>query len=346
MSIVSVYNEWDPLEEIIVGTAINARLPRPDISVHAVDFPELENLNDIPYGAFPAHVIEETEEDLHMLIEKLEYLGVKVRRPKVLDHSKVFKTTDWETDGLYNYCPRDIILAIGDMIIEAPSPLRSRFFETFAYKDIFIDYLKSGSRWISAPKQQLLDESFGTPNAFEICLKDKEPLFDAANILRVGRDILYLISNSGNELGAKWLQSILGNDYRVHTCYNVYNHKHIDTTFTFLRPGLVIVNPLRLNSQNMPQLLRNWDKINCPEIVDVGYEGKMPLSTDWIGMNFIMINPNLAVVEKRQIHIIKELEKHKIEVIPMQLRHPRTLGGGFHCSTIDVRRKGKLEDYS
>jgi hypothetical protein len=28
----------------------------------------------------------------------------------------------------------------------------------------------------------------------------------------------------------KWLQSTLGSEYRVHTSYNVYNHKHIDTT--------------------------------------------------------------------------------------------------------------------
>jgi scyllo-inosamine-4-phosphate amidinotransferase 1 len=346
MSIVNVHNEWDPLEEIIVGTAINARLPKPDISVHAIDFPEVKKLEDIPFGAFPSHVINETEEDLQTFIETLQKLGIKVRRPEVVEHAKVFKTTDWETDGLYNYCPRDIILAIDNMIIEAPSPLRSRFLETFAYKKIFIDYLRSGSRWISTPKPQLLDDCYDTPNGFEICLKNAEPLFDAANILRIGRDILYLISNSGNELGAQWLQSTLGSEYRVHTCYNVYHHKHIDTTFTFLRPGLVIVNPQRVNSQNMPPLIKNWDKIWCPEMIDGGYVGKMPLCTDWIGMNFIMVNPNLAIVEKKQIHLIKVLKKYKIEVIPLQLRHPRTLGGGFHCATIDVRRKGKLEDYS
>jgi len=136
MSIVNVHNEWDPLEESIVGTAINARLPKPDISVHAIDFPELEKREDIPFGAFPSHAINETEEELQTFIETLQKLGVKVRCPEVVDHAQVFKTTDWETDGLYNYCPRDIILAIGDMIIEAPSPLRSRFLEAFAYNSI------------------------------------------------------------------------------------------------------------------------------------------------------------------------------------------------------------------
>jgi glycine amidinotransferase/scyllo-inosamine-4-phosphate amidinotransferase 1 len=38
MSLVNVHNEWDPLEEIIVGTAVGARVPRADRSVFAVEY--------------------------------------------------------------------------------------------------------------------------------------------------------------------------------------------------------------------------------------------------------------------------------------------------------------------
>lgn len=58
-----------------------------------------------------------------------------------------------------------------------------------------------------------------------------------------------------------------------------------------------------------------------------------------------MVNPELAIVDKRQVSLIKELEKRGINVIGLQLRHARTLGGGFHCVTNDVRRSGLLEDY-
>jgi scyllo-inosamine-4-phosphate amidinotransferase 1 len=34
-----------------------------------------------------------------------------------------------------------------------------------------------------------------------------------------------------------------------------------------------------------------------------------------------------------------------VEVIPAQLTHTRTLGGGFHCVTLDVRRTGELATY-
>jgi N-dimethylarginine dimethylaminohydrolase len=46
-----------------------------------------------------------------------------------------------------------------------------------------------------------------------------------------------------------------------------------------------------------------------------------------------------------QIALTKELEKHGIDVEHCTMRHARTLSGGFHCATLDLRRKGTLEDY-
>ena len=39
--------------------------------------------------------------------------------------------------------------------------------------------------------------------------RNDEPAFDAANVLRFGKDLIYLVSATGNELGGHWLQSIL-----------------------------------------------------------------------------------------------------------------------------------------
>ena len=46
--------------------------------------------------------------------------------------------------------------------------------------------------------------------------RDHEPAFDAANVLRLGRDLIYLVSATGNELGGHWLQSILGDEDKPH----------------------------------------------------------------------------------------------------------------------------------
>jgi scyllo-inosamine-4-phosphate amidinotransferase 1 len=345
MSLVSVHNEWDPLEEIIVGTIAGAQMPMADRSLLATEYPDIDDPRQIPTGAYPSTVVEQTEADLAELVDLLTGLGVTVRRPGGRDHKATVSTEDWSTDGCYDYCPRDGFLAVGESIIEAPMVLRSRFFEGFAYKDLFLEYLQSGTRWLSAPKPRLADEMY-EPRAPEgMRLQNLEPAFDAANVLRFGTDLLYQVSDSGNLLGARWLQAALGDQYTVHPCEGLYASTHIDSTIVPLRPGLVLVNPSRVNDGNMPAFLRGWDRIVCPELVDMGYVGDHPRSSVWIGMNFLVVEPGKAIVDKRQPALIRELERHKVEVIPAQLTHSRTLGGGFHCVTLDVRRRGELASY-
>ncbi|MEU3991654.1 inosamine-phosphate amidinotransferase 1 [Streptomyces platensis] len=346
MSLVSVHNEWDPLEEIIVGTAVGARVPMADRSVFAVEYAgEYDSQDQVPAGAYPDRVLKETEEELHVLCEELTKLGVTVRRPAQRDNSALITTPDWQIDGFHDYCPRDGLLSVGETVIETPMALRARFLESLAYKDILLEYFASGSRWISAPKPRLTDAVYDPEAPAGDRLLDIEPVFDAANVLRFGTDLLYLISDSGNELGAKWLQSAVGDTYTVHPCRKLYASTHVDSTIVPLRPGLVLTNPARVNDDNMPDFLRPWEAITCPELVDIGFTGDKPHCSVWIGMNLLVVRPDLAVVDRRQTALIKLLEKHGMDVLPLQLTHSRTLGGGFHCATLDVRRSGSLETY-
>jgi len=50
------------------------------------------------------------------------------------------------------------------------------------------------------------------------------------------------------------------------------------------------------------------------------------------------VNPNLVAIEERQDNLRIELEKHNIECAMLPMRHQRTLGGGFHCVTLDIIR--------
>jgi scyllo-inosamine-4-phosphate amidinotransferase 1 len=345
MSRVSVHNEWDPLEEVIIGTAVGARTPRPDRGLYALEFADLESAEQIPAGPFPEHVIAETEDELAQLCAQLNSLGVTVRRPEARDLSARTATPYWETDGCYDYCPRDGLLTLGQTIIETPMVLRSRFLEGFAYRKLLLEYADSGSRWLSAPKPMLRDEMFEPRNAQGSRLQDLEPAFDAANVLRLGTDLLYLISDSGNERGWRWLQSTVGDEYVVHPCRDIYAHTHVDSTIVPLQPGLVLLNPARVNDKNMPDVLRKWDHIWCPELVDIGCTGRSRAST-WIGMNLLVIRPGLVIADARQHELLRLLERHGIDAIPMTLSHSRTLGGGFHCVSLDVRRTGHLETYS
>lgn len=271
MSKVRAYTEWDSLEEIIVGRATNARIACKDPGLFAVEYRDCSSIENIPSGRYSDRIIAETEEDLDELVRTLQSLGVVVQRPDIFDHAIKFRTPDWESDGQYNYCPRDLFVAVGTWIIEAPMTLRARFFETLSFKSILMDYLQSGARWISAPKPRLADKMYNLDDPNASAINDYEPLFDAANILRLGQDIFYLISDTGNRSGALWLQTILGEEYRVHTYDNVYSGSHVDTTIAVIRPGLVVVNAERVGEQNLPDLFKGWDVIYLTDIVDIGY---------------------------------------------------------------------------
>lgn len=346
MSLVDVHNEWDPLQEVIIGSAVGAQIPRPDKGLFAIEYTAFGSMENIPSGPFPKRILDETEQELQDLCDALTQLGVKVRRPALRDQSVMFSTPDWETDGFYDYCPRDGLLSVGQTIIETPMVLRARFHESLAYRSLLLEYFDSGARWISAPKPRLLDEMYRPDESAGRRLGDSEPAFDAANVLRLGTDLLYLVSDSGNEQGWKWLQSALGDTYTVHPCRDIYASTHVDSTIVPLRPGLVLLNPERINDKNMPDVLRKWDHLWAPDMVDIGYSGPRAYASPWIGMNLLVVRPDLVLADSRQPELIRSLERHGIDVLPMKLTHARTLGGGFHCVSLDVRRTGELETYT
>ena len=252
MSRVWSCNEWDPLEEVIVGNPLQARFPTPDLSSQLAEFPD-RSLAEIPRGPFPNKIIEETEEDLNKFVQVLTDLGVTVRRPQTWPHEAGFSTIHWESQGYYNYCPRDIMMVIGDQIIETPNVIRSRAQEAFSYRKLLMEYMESGARWYSAPKPMLLDTLFQGVDLTRPTPRNDEPAFDAANVLRLGQDLIYLVSATGNELGGRWLQTILGDKFRVHFLKDVYYGSHIDSTLVALRPGLLLCNPSRINNDTLPE---------------------------------------------------------------------------------------------
>src|SRR3974390_346396 len=142
MSTVWSCNEGDQLEEVIIGNPLNARFPTADLSTQLPEFPD-RPVAKMPRGPFPQQINEETQEDLDGFVQILEGLGIAVKRPQTWPHHAKFSTIHWEAQGYYNYCPRDVLLVIGDHIIEPPNVIRSRAQETFSYSALLIDYIKS-----------------------------------------------------------------------------------------------------------------------------------------------------------------------------------------------------------
>jgi glycine amidinotransferase/scyllo-inosamine-4-phosphate amidinotransferase 1 len=147
---------------------------------------------------------------------------------------------------------------------------------------------------------------------------------------------LFLESYSGNRVAYDWLCEQFPN-ITIELC-NFYAGVHIDSTIVPLREGLVLLNGHRVNESNCPQAFKNWQKIYVHDVVAQGFY-QYPYASKWIALNMLVLDPHTVIVDRHQTQLIQTLEQHQFTVIPLELRHSRTLGGGFHCVTLDTWRK-------
>lgn len=250
-------------------------------------------------------------------------------------------------------------MVIGDEIIEAPMAWRSRFFEYRAYRSLIKEYFRHGATWTTAPKPQMSDELYdqeypmkSVQDRHRLAADGKfvttefEPCFDAADFIRAGRDVFAQRSQVTNFMGIEWVRRHLeGKGIRVHTLsFKDPNPMHIDATFNIIGPGLVLSNPDRPCLQIDMFKKAGW-KIVQPPVPLVPDEHPLWMSSKWLSMNVLMLDPKRVLVEKEETTTIAMFESLGIECIRVPLRYANSLGGGFHCWTCDVRRKGKLESY-
>lgn len=356
MNTVNSHNEWDPLEEIIVGRLEGATIPSSHPVVACNVPPWATRLQRFAAGIrYPRGLIERAQHELDEFTALLQSLDITVRRPEAVDHRKRFGTPDWSSRGFCNTCPRDSMLVVGDEIIETPMAWPCRYFETHSYRPLLKDYFRSGARWTAAPKPQLTDELFAadfrSPEAGEpvrYILTEFEPVFDAADFVRAGRDLFVTRSNVTNRMGIDWLRRHLGPGYRIHEIESrCRTPMHIDTTFILLAPGKVLVNPEYVDVNRLPEVLRSWDVLLAPEPnpIDERLLKITSMCGKWLNMNVLMIDEKRVIAERHHTDMLRALENWGFEPIPCDLMHYAPFGGSFHCATLDIRRRGTLESY-
>lgn len=357
------HNEWDTLKEIIIGRP-NARASL--TFKKPVSKKVMEQAEQLACEAYPQKMIDEVDEDLEGLCDVIKDFGVKIYRPDTSDIHQVFTTPYFNASAESAFTPRDLYLVVGNTVIEAPSQDKHRYFEAQAYYDIMYQYFANGSSWIAGPKPKLKgDYPYLEDEQKSIELSEDEILFEAATIVRMGKDILYLISRSGNRLGAKWLQNVLGNQYHVHTTNQIYNDSHIDSTVLCLGQGLVLLNATRVNKNNCPPVFNKWEKILFKKIMPypheilkfhqnvrlkiytkllkLGFKSNLNIiHSEWVGINLLSLDPETVVVDKIQTNLIKTLEKRGLTCIPISFRYSYLMGG-IHCCTLDTVRDSRLE---
>ena len=319
-------NEWDKLHKVILGAARRAKIPAVDLSVRTVNYAHLndQQVQQLQPGLYPDQVIDQAQEDLDIFKQFLESMEVTVLTPDPHNCDPVY----------YDYCPRDLIVVHNNVAVATPMPLRCRH-SNYANISEHVPGLQVIDRYVG---DDLYNPAcIGNPDV--LALTEVAPAFDAANALRANDHVLYLVSNSGNRAGARLLQELLGNDVKVHTLEGVYSYMHIDSTIAFLREGLMLLNPARISDVSvLPEPFRSWDYIWCPEPVDIGHYPGLCNASEWINMNLFSVSPDLVVLEENQHPLRQALEQRGIECAMLPMRQQRTLGGGFHCVTLDLHR--------
>ncbi|MCB5169147.1 amidinotransferase [Streptomyces bambusae] len=353
---VCSHNEWDPLEEVVVGRLEGATFPsrHPIVTCNVPTWAgRLQGLvAGLPY---PRALVEPALEELDRFIVLLRSLGVTVRRPDPVEHRRRHATPDWSSRGFANSCPRDSLLVIGDEIIETPMAWPCRYYEAFSYRALIKDYFRRGARWTAAPKPQLTDDLFDDdyriPRAggpVRYLTTEFEPVFDAADFVRAGRDLFAQRSNVTNRMGIEWLRRHLGPGHRIHEIESrCRTPMHIDTTFLPLAPGKVLVNPEYVDVDRLPAVLDGWDVLIAPE-PDPLPDRLLKITSlcgKWLSMNVLVVDGHRVIAERHHTGMLRALERWGFDPVPCDLMHYAPFGGSFHCATLDVRRRGALESY-
>ena len=300
-------NEWDPLEAVVVGTATHANWPTNDPVFVNEGKKTTWTETPVPSGPVPQIIIDQANRELDTLSETLLRYGATVYRPKPMNFVEV--------NGMYNYCPRDRLLIWGDTMVDVNMMYPCRNQE-----------IKNYYRFMDEARQVLTMP------------RNAGMILDAANVCRLGNTWLFLESDSGNRAAYEWLCENFP-QVNIELC-NFYAGVHIDSTIVPLQEGLVMLNASRVTVDNCPRAFDFWEKIWVTDdmIVPQAFY-QYPYASKWIAMNMLVLDPETVIVDAAQTRLITTLKKHGIDSIPLTLSHSRTLGGGFHCVTLDTRRK-------
>lgn len=380
--LLNSFDEWSPLKEVVVGSAENYVSHERELSFELFFHDNIagDNRSEWYYprlrsrgGAAPTsgtrvpvkqRYVAELNEDLQGLVDTLTSLGVKVHRPTDVDAATVeVRTPAWSASVMPPLNVRDNTLIAGNEIIETSPMIRSRFFETQLLKPVFQEYFRRGARWSVMPRPLMTDASFDLSYARSSTaggpmepIEDPQPsrydvgqemLFDAAQCLRLGRDIVANIATHNHALGVDWLERHLEGRFRIHRVHRL-SDSHIDSMVLALRPGTLLCRSEAVVDM-LPKPLRNWDVIIPPAPKTYGFpeyeDDDLILTSPFIDLNVLSVSPDMVVVNEACPELIRTLERHGFTVVPVRHRHRRLFGGGFHCFTLDTVREGGAEDY-
>lgn len=354
---MAIWTEWDPLEEIIVGTCP----PENFYDNAAVDEKALPLLQTI---------LRETREDLDNLSKMLENMGITVYRPKVLPFERGINIAGFVSKNpVAPIVPRDQYLVYGEKIVQTYTSMPDRWLESMAYYDIFRQKFQNGHEWVSMPPPLLENFPENTiwysdgHNRYHGAMADRI-LWHTATMFKCGDALITNTYGPGNNLGLEWMcrqypdARIIPNQNSIQK-----NMGHIDHGFFMTDDNTVFAE----NDYWVPECLRtagkeivtlhsvvetpnlaNYDKVFRETGGKFSYDYLTKWMDEWRGyVQEVAFDFNILVVDEKNIFIsnpqprLQEMmDKRGITCHVAPIRHNHFWDGGIHCLTLDVSRRG------
>jgi glycine amidinotransferase len=366
------YDEFTRLDEVVLGRAEHYTDHHTDTSWRLFFYDNVAPALDQQAGPsrdellpIPSRLVDELNEDIAGLAKALTDCGVNVLRPAAPGKAVDIRSPHWNARATPPLNVRDQTIILGNTIVETPPQVRARLFENDLLKPLFYRYYEAGgANWLTMPRPALtrdsLDPGFFTRQGLDVTratdgeragsIEDLglEMVFDGAQCMRLGRDVLVNVANYNHELALRWLRGNL-RDLRFHRL-DAMADNHIDSVLVPLRPGLMLLrSPEYL--KYLPEAMQSWDVIyapetddsNFPDYTDLGFV--IPIGSRYMDINLLSVDENTVIVNSLYPELIDVLEHRGFNVVPVRHRHRRLFGGGFHCFTLDTVRCGGPEEY-
>lgn len=355
--LVSADNEWSPLKSVIVGRAEDSAFPSEPQHMMEATMPPEHLPHFKPANPFPPDILAKAQQELDNFADILQRQNIRVYRPDKVNWLKI--------GGYTGAMPRDGLLTIGTTVIEAPFAWHCRRHEvTLAYSTILSELEANDSRVTvcRAPlitgedtlyHGVLLDDGDGdgdegitkekSASTTWWSINNSRPAFDAADFMRFGKVIIGQLSHVTNRRGVEYLRAVVPEGYTVEILKTTDEHAmHIDATLLPLRKGLLVYQPQRVSEHELRQhhVFCNWELVACPIMPKPRLPPSPPLymCTPWLMLNALSLDEKRVVVEANDIEFAAWLVTLGMEPIMVLFEHVNSIGGSFHCATVDLVR--------
>lgn len=278
--------------------------------------------------------------------------------------------------------PRDDCIVMGDKILAtdpwtfATKSMLPKFYEWFGKDNVDIcieekDYMFTRSDQNIKNLLKRSNKPVTPKNIKKTRSKDKLGSFCSPNLTRIGKTCLV----------DTWQVPTVVDDF-LSIEYPNFNYKeifiggHNDAVFSVIKPGLVIatrdLTPYKDIFKGWDIIWfedPNWSKVRNWRMLKHKNEGKWwvpgeenndeftyfveSFLPNWTGMveetifdvNCLVLDERHVVVNTDTPHLLNSLKERQIEPIVCPLRHRFFWDGGWHCLTLDIKRKGVQIDY-